>query len=123
MFEHLRHCIEIEIDEPELGSNWRELVVAARKEAEGEEIPAPDCEDVGEWDIEVQEISDGILWDADYDDEHLYADRYPEEAKELRRMTCISEDYFQYIPEDIKDEEIQSRIRKIRKVCRPFVKE
>ncbi len=45
------------------------VVVAARKEAKGEEIPAPDCKDIEEWDTELQQLSDGILGDVDYDDE------------------------------------------------------
>jgi len=69
VYEHLKNLIIIEIDEPDLGTNRREMVVAARKEAEGEEIPAPNCEDIEEWDIELQYLSEAILWDADYDDE------------------------------------------------------
>ena len=45
VFKHLNNKIIIEIDEPELGSDWRELLVAARKEMQGEEIPDPTCED------------------------------------------------------------------------------
>ncbi len=100
-----------------------ELVAAAREEAEGEEIPAPDCEDIGEWEIELQCVSDAILWDADYDDEYLYADRSPEESTALRKMAGINEEYYQYIAEDLKDEEIENTLAELRKLCGRFVKE
>jgi hypothetical protein len=61
VFEHLKSLISIEIDEAELGSNWRELVVAARKEAEGEDIPAPTRDDLDEWQIEINSLTDDIL--------------------------------------------------------------
>ena len=40
VFKHLKNSIVFEIDEPESRTNWRELVVAARKEMEGEDILA-----------------------------------------------------------------------------------
>jgi hypothetical protein len=33
----------------------------------------------------VYSVSDGILWDVDYDDEHLYLDRSHEEAQAFDR--------------------------------------
>ena len=89
VFEHLRNKIIIEIDEPELGTDWRELLVAARKEMEGENIPDPTCEDLGEWDTEVQELVNGILWNADYEDAELYIDFPPEKSKRLRNWAGI----------------------------------
>ncbi len=47
-------------------------------------------------------VSDGILWDVDYDDEHLYLDHCPEEAQALRKLTRINEDYYLSIAEDLK---------------------
>lgn len=41
VFQQLKDSIIFEIDTPEFGASWRELVVAARKELEGEDIPAP----------------------------------------------------------------------------------
>ena len=53
IYQHLMNCITIELDEPELGSTWRKKVVLAREECGGEDIPSPDCTELGEWDIEV----------------------------------------------------------------------
>ena len=89
VFEHLKKKIIIEIDEPEPGTDWRELLVAARKEMEGENIPDPTCEDSGEWETEVQRLSEAILWDVDYEDEDLYIDKPPEEAQRLKDFMCM----------------------------------
>jgi hypothetical protein len=50
----------------------------------------------------VYSVSDGILWDVDYDDEHLYLDRSPEEVQALRELTRINEDYYLSIAKDLK---------------------
>jgi hypothetical protein len=122
VFEHLRNMIIIEIDDEQPQTYWRQIVIAARKEAQGEEIPAPDCDDLKEWDIELECVEEGILWDADYEIEHLYADRSPAEARELRQMTGITDEYFNYIPEDPKDEEIKSKLSELRKLCESVMK-
>lgn len=67
-------------------------------------------------------VSDGILWDVDYDDEHLYLDRSPEEAQALRKLTGINENYYLSIAEDLKDEEIESKRAELRKLCLSVVK-
>ena len=67
-------------------------------------------------------VSDGILGDVDYDDEHLYADCSPEEAQVLRKLTGINENYYISIAKDLKDEEIESKRAELRKLCRSIVK-
>ncbi len=67
-------------------------------------------------------VSDGILWDVGYNDEHLYADRSPEEAQVLRKLTGINENYYLSIAEDLKDEEIESKRAELRKLCSSVVK-
>jgi hypothetical protein len=121
VFEHLRSLIAVEIDEPELGSNWRELVVAARREMEREEILDPTCDDLDEWDIEIQELEYCILWDVDYDDADLYLDQPPEESESLRSMAGISDSYYLGIADDLNDEAIQEKLTQLRKLCRSIV--
>ena len=119
IFEHLRNCITFEIDEPECGTNWREQVVAARKEATGENILSPKCDAFEEWDIEVQCLADGILWDADYDDERLFVDQAPEQSTELKRLVGVPEGYFLAIPDDLSREDAEAQLAaELRKVCR-----
>ena len=121
VFEHLKNMVTIEIDMPELGTNWRELVVAARKEAEGENIPAPTCNDLEEWEIEMESLADDILWDADYDDADLYLDQPPEKAEWLKSMTRIPDNYYLAVADDLKEEEIAEKLADLRKLCRAIV--
>lgn len=117
IFEELRNMVSLEIDESELGTFWRGMVVAARAEMEGENVPESGCEDREEWDIEIQEVADCILWDADYEDDSLYLDRPPEESQVLREEMRIDEDYYLAIPDDPRDEQIQDTLTEIRRVC------
>ena len=84
VFEHLKNCIIIETDEPELGNSWREEVLTVRKLVGGEDLPDVTCDDPEEWEIEVDSLADRILWDADYGDEDLYIDKSPEDAQILQ---------------------------------------
>ena len=123
VFEHLKNLIILETDEEGIGTEWREMVVAVRKEAEGEEIPLPTCRDMEEWDIEVEELMDGILWDRDFDDDDIYTDHPPEKSEWLRYMARIPENYFMAIAEDLNEEEIEVKRTELRKLCRSVVGE
>jgi len=67
-------------------------------------------------------VEEGILWDADYEIEHLYADRSPTEARALKQISGINDEYFNYIPEDPKDKEIKGKLAKLRKLCESVMK-
>ena len=121
VFEHLKDSIIFEIDTPEFGASWRDLVVAARKEMEGEDIPAPTCIDIEEWDIEVEVLTDRILWDRDYEDGHTYMDHPPEKTEWLKYMARIPEDYYTAIADDLTDEEAQAQIKELKKLCDSIV--
>ena len=112
----------VEIDVPEFSTTWRKKVVAARKEAEGEEIPSPDCEDLEEWDIEICELEDLILWDADYDDENLFIDDLPERSNELKKLVGISKNYYVTVADDLNEEEIAKKLSELSKLCCSVVK-
>jgi hypothetical protein len=122
IFQHLKNCIQFEIDEPEIGTTWRELVVTIRKEMEGEEIPDPTCIDFDEWDIEVECIADYILWDADYSDDKLYMDGEPEKAQHLMQMARISDNYFMAIADDYRDDEIGEKVKELMDLCCDVIK-
>jgi len=87
VFQHLKYQIIYEIDVPESRSNWRELVVAARKEAEGVDIPAPTCTDMKEWGFQVEQLADRILWDSDYEDGDIYMDHPPEKTQWIKHLS------------------------------------
>lgn len=121
VLEHLKIMIILEIDEPEFGGNARELVVAARQEAEGEDITAPTCDNLEKWVIEVECLAEDILWDADYDDADLYLDQPPEKGELLKHMARIPDNYFLAIPDDLREEEIAEKLAELRKLCRVIV--
>ncbi len=122
VFEYLKKKIIIEIGEPELGTDWGELLVAARKEMEGEDIPDPTCEDSGEWETELLQLSEAILWDVDYEDEDLYIDKPPEEAQALKDFMRMRDDYFLAIADDLTNEEAEARIQELRKLCNSVIR-
>ena len=117
VFQHLMNCVMFEIDEPDVGNAWRKMIVAALKEREAEEMPELTREDQDEWDIEIQELSDSILWDADYECDDLFLDRPPEEARELRREMRIPEDYFAAVADDLTEEQTEARAAELRALC------
>ena len=121
VFEHLKNCIIFEIDVPDVSSNWRKTVVAARKEAGGEQTPLSNCEDLEEWGIEVDSLAEAILWDADYDDENLFIDDAPEKAKMLMTLAGISNNYFVAIADDLEEGEIAEKLTELRGLCRSRV--
>ena len=114
VFDKLRAIVMLEIDEPDLGTTSRRLVVAARQSMAGQEIPDCGCNDPDEWDIQMQELADAILWDADYEDGHLYLDRPPEESQALREMMRVPEEYYLSVPDDLSDELSRARLVELR---------
>jgi hypothetical protein len=124
VFKHIENEIAYEIDTPESRSNWRELVVAARNQIGGEieEIPNTTCTDMDEWKLEIEILSDAILFDTDYEDSKLYIDFPPEKSKDLREQMDIPDDYFMAIADDLTDKEAQARIKELRKLCTSVIK-
>jgi hypothetical protein len=122
VFKHLSFRIAYEIDEPELGLKWRKLLVAARKEMEAEDMPDITCEDYDEWDIEVEELANAILWDRDYEDGDIYMDHPPEKTEWLKYMARIPDNYYTAIADDLTDEEAQVKIEELRKLCNSVIK-
>ena len=118
VFDYLKIAVIVEIHEPEIKSNWRKMVLAARREGGAEDLPDKGCEDEQEWLIEIEELSYLILWDADYEDEDLYVDKPPEEAQRLKDFMRIKDEYFLDIPEDLKPKEIETKLAELKNLCR-----
>ena len=124
VFKHIENEIAYDIDTPESQSNWRELVVAARNQIGGEieQIPETTCTDMNKWKLEVEILSDAILFDTDYEDSKLYIDFPPEKSKDLREQMDIPDDYFMAIADDLTDKEAQVKIKELRKLCNSVIK-
>ncbi len=123
VFKHIENEIAYDIDEPESRSNWRELVVAARNQIGGEieEIPETTCTDMNKWKVEVEILSDTILFDTDYEDSKLYTDFPSEKSKDLREQMDIPDDYFMAIADDLTDKEAKAKIKELRKLCNSVI--
>ncbi len=134
VFEHLINLIDIEIDDPERGYDWREKVFAARKEtvcqehpdqANGSDMLTSNCGDLEKWIVEVDYLVEGILCDAGYDDDFLYLGYLPADSNSsaaigtglLRQMVGISDNYYCEIVENLKDEDIGKKIRELKELC------
>jgi hypothetical protein len=119
VFQHIQDLITFEIDTPDFGTRWRELVIASRKQVGGEieRIPGPTCTDMDKWNLEVEILSEAILFDADYEDSRLYMDFPPEKSKELRDWMDIPDDYFMAIADELSDDEAKAKIMELRKLC------
>jgi hypothetical protein len=122
VFQHLRNCVTFEI-ETDAGTTWRQMIVAARREMDGEGIPEPTCADSEEWGYEIEELADRVLWDADYEFDDLFMDGPPEFTRALRREMRIAEEYFDAIAEDLTDEQARDRVAELRRVCEEAIRE
>jgi hypothetical protein len=117
VFQYLKDMIVFEIEMSEAGTDWRELVVAARKGADVEDVPAPTCTDVDEWELEVEGLSDGILWDRDYEEDHIYVDHAPEKTQFLKYMARIPDDYYTAIADDLTDKKAAATLKELKTLC------
>jgi hypothetical protein len=122
VFQHLKYEIIYDIDEPECPRPWRKWVVAARKEMDGEHISPATSKDIDEWEIEVEELTDRILWDRDYENGHTFMDHPPEKTQWLKDMARIPNDYYTAIADDLTDEEAKAQIKELRKLCDSITK-
>lgn len=117
VFEHLINLIAAEIDEPEPGFDWREKVIAARRAIGGQDIPASTCNDLEEWIVEVESLTEAILWDADYDDDDIYPGHSLDDSKWLRSMAEVSDYYHYAVVDDLCKEDIGRKLRELRGLC------
>ena len=74
--------------------------------------------DQQEWLIEIEALSYLILWDYDFEDEDLYIDKPPEEAKRLKDFMRIRDAYFRGIPDDLESDQINIRLSELKCLCR-----
>lgn len=58
------------------------------------DVPALDCEEIGQWNRVIEVLADRVLWDRDFELEEAFADHDPEKIKVIKRYMGINEDYF-----------------------------
>ena len=119
--------IEVEIDiasrdpspeDDEFG--LRRLVLDTFREVAPEfegSLPAPDCEDQGEWTFLLDMLMDRVLWDRDFEDEELFLDVEPGQGRYLKRAMGISREYFTAIAPEPGHDELAAIRDSLRRLC------
>lgn len=122
LYTAIREEIDLEMDAEVSESSadydtrcWRRLTLAAARERAGDTassavvagLPRPDCQDEEEWDLVIDSLASGVLWDADWMDEDLFLDIDPEHAAAIKRVMNIAGDYFTAISPDPGEQELR----------------
>lgn len=114
VYELVRDMVDLEIDDPQvmgLSSTWRELVLAACRERQvADDLPSPDCEDRDQWDVLIQCLADGVLWDDDWNNAEDHLDSDPRISRATKKLFGIDKDYFVDVPPDPSDDELEEII-------------
>ena len=72
VFNHIMEAVTTEIEESSSNAEWRKMILAARREQGARGLPKLSCGDDREWFDQIEELSDLVLWDADYESEDFY---------------------------------------------------
>ena len=105
---------ELEEDAPPHLS-WCELLLAAGREAEIDDLPSVTEDDPDEWDLLLDCLEDRVLWDCDWEmEEQLDAD--PDVSQRVKQEMGISDDYFIAVPPDPTDEEANRLLLELREL-------
>jgi len=110
VYESIRIMVEIEIDEPaedQEQSSWRELVLATCQEHGIEDLLDAESEDIAEWVILVECLSDTVLWDQDWKDSESLLDADPKVSKGVKELLGIDENYYVIVPPDPTGREME----------------
>jgi len=116
VYEELFNELEAEVEFAN-GAELRQAVVDAlewtNKEFKDDvRIPRASCRDTDEWQLMIDCCLDFVLWDRDFDLEHIL-DAPPETAATERKMLGINEDYFTAIPPDPTDTQVKRYVNEL----------
>lgn len=117
--EHAMISLELDGEFDELDEDvppslsWRDLILAAAREAEFDNLPSANEDDPDDWDLLLDRLEGQILWDRDWEmDEQLDAD--PDVSRQVKQEMGINDDYFIAIPPDPTDEEAKRLLLELR---------
>lgn len=131
LFEQIKVDLALEADaHPELGTTFRELVLAAYRasvsaadreaDEKEEELPAVNARSHEEWEILVEVLEDRILWDRDFDMEDLFLDADPDRIAVARHITGIDPEYFSdAVPDALSDEGAKILLHRLEQLAGP----
>jgi len=116
VYQHVRDMVQMEIDDSELqdSPSWRQMVLTACEEREIDAgLLEPDCEDFDEWDLAIDGLVAGVLWDEDWKDGDIFIDADPQTSQQMKHLLGIADDYYVAIPPDPSEEEIERLLAKL----------
>lgn len=123
IFEVAFESIDVEIDledDSEMDRYyWRRFIHAAFDEVmtdqTDDEVVDVQSDDRSEWQLRLECLSDGILWDADYADGDLFLDFTGDQSASAEEF---ANGYFTAIAPDPLDSEMESIRERLRSLCR-----
>jgi hypothetical protein len=125
VYVHIRQSVELEIDEhddvdpEEFAFHWRRLVLSAYRDTSttgDDPPPGESCDDISEWDLLIDCLSERILWDDDYMTANHFLDAAPEAGHAEMEALGIADDYYVALASDRRDEELEAVRRALREV-------
>ena len=123
VYELVRDMVQLEIDDPQavgVRPTWRKLVLGACRQRRGDDdsLPSQDCDDCEEWDLLIQCLADGVLWDDDWKGEEVHLDADPKTSRALKKLFGIDKDYYVDVPPDPSDAELEEIINTLHELTR-----
>ena len=118
IYRRVRESLEVEIHEPE-GEPiyWRQQVLDAfRESVDDDDLPDAACDDLGEWVLLIDCLTDRVLWDEDWADGDLYLDDDPESSQHLKDIMGVDPDYYVDVPPDPTDDELDEILETLRRL-------
>jgi hypothetical protein len=116
LFRHIEQSIHLELDDADDSDqrfSWpKDVLTVFEQIGETDDLPALECQDLSEWEILVQVLTDRILWDEDFNDAELYVDKSPEHASILKSMMTIDDEYFTAVSPDPRESDLP-RVRAV----------
>ena len=93
VFAQLAINVELELDDPAMDTDWRRMIVDACRQIGMDELPGLDCDDLEEWELCINCLTDRILWDADYENDRILDDP-PELRSAMTDLMGTTEQYY-----------------------------
>ncbi len=99
---------------------WRRMILACHPPSDDPEyqLPIVSCPDYEEWDLLVQCLEDGLLWDDDWDMPELFLDVDPQLSRARRSKLGIPKDYYTAPAPDPRDDQIPELWSRLRLLTR-----
>src|SRR5262249_17323441 len=125
VFACVREMITMEVErigdleESEDRTFWRRLVLTAYREAGcagNEALPEATCNDLEEWTVLLDGLSDRVFWDDDYALGHYFLDPNPDARRATMEQLQIVENYYLAVAPDPGEQELKQIRNTLREI-------